>query len=279
MSMNGYDLSHKFFEWAFNNREDFKPAVSALYFYLVEICNTLGWKKEFSISAKECMEGMGVSGYNTYKSAFDVLCKHGFIKVVKKSCNHYQANVITLLNFDRVTDKVTNKVIDELTNEVDVYPIKIEQGNNKGNYQGNYQSNGDIHKTTNNKTIKTIKQEIIPETEVSVKSNKKQKIKFSEFVSLTQEEYNKLIQEHSESATKRMIEILNNYKGSSGKKYKSDYLAILNWVVNRYSDEKNKSSQSRTMSFENGNKRRILDPSQTHYDESLNDSDGYMDTL
>jgi len=273
--MNGYDLSHKFFEWAFNNREDFKPAVSALYFYLVEICNTLGWKKEFSISAKECMEGMGVSGYNTYKSAFDVLCKHGFIKVVKKSCNHYQANVITLLNFDRVTDKVTNKVIDELTNEVDVYPIKIEQGNNKGNYQ----SNGDIHKTTNNKTIKTIKQEIIPETEVSVKSNKKQKIKFSEFVSLTQEEYNKLIQEHSESATKRMIEILNNYKGSSGKKYKSDYLAILNWVVNRYSDEKNKSSQSRTMSFENGNKRRILDPSQTHYDESLNDSDGYMDTL
>lgn len=277
--MNGYDLSHKFFEWAFNNREDFKPTVSALYFYLVEMCNTLGWKKEFSISAKECMEGMGVSGYNTYKSAFDVLCKHGFIKVVKKSCNHYQANVITLLNFDRVTDKVTNKVIDELTNEVDVYPIKIEQGNSKGNYQGNYQSNGDIHKTINNKTIKTIKQEIIPETEGSVKSNKKQKIKFSEFVSLTQEEYNKLIQEHSESATKRMIEILNNYKGSSGKKYKSDYLAILNWVVNRYSDEKNKSSQSRTMSFENGNNRRILDPSKSHYDESLNDSDGYKDTL
>jgi len=235
MSMNGYDLSHKFFEWAFSNREDFKPTVSALYFYLVEVCNTLGWKKEFSISAKECMEGMGVSGYNTYKGAFDILCKHGFIKVVKKSCNHYQANIITLLNFDRVTDSLTDEVIDKVTSKYS---------------ESNYQSNGDIHKTINNKTIKTIKQEIIPETEVSVKSNKKQKIKFSEFVSLTQEEYNKLIQEYSESATKRMIEILNNYKGSSGKKYKSDYLAILNWVVSRYNDEQKKNPQSAKMSFE-----------------------------
>ena len=214
MSMNGYDLSHNFYEWAFSNREDFKPTVSALYFYLVEMCNTLGWKKEFSISAKECMEGMGVSGYNTYKNAYDVLCKHGFIKVVKKSCNHYQANVITLLNFDRVTNKVTDKV----TDEVEHYPIKIEQGNDKGNYESNYQSNGDIHKTINNKTIKTIKQEIIPETEVSEKSNKKQKIKFSEFVSLTQEEYNKRVEEYSESAAKEMIDILNNYKVSKGKK-------------------------------------------------------------
>ena len=128
--------------------------------------------------------------------------------------------------------------------------------------ESSYQSNGDILKT--NKTIETIKQEIIPETEVSVKSNKKQKIKFSEFVSLTQEEHNNLIQEYSESATKRMIEILNNYKGSSGKKYKSDYLAILNWVVDRYNDEQKKNPQSAKMSFE----------------QAGNNSDcGYKDTL
>lgn len=236
--MNGYDLSHKFFEWAFSNREDFKPTVSALYFYLVEVCNTLGWKKEFSISAKECMEGMGVSGYNTYKNAFDILCEHGFIKVVKKSCNHYQANIITLLNFDRVTDSLTDEVTDKVTSKYS---------------ESNYQSNGDIHKTINNKTIKTIKTTIPDnktETEVSVKSDKKQKIKFSEFVSLTQDEYTKLIEDHSEEGAKRMIEILNNYKGSKGKKYKSDYLAILNWVVARYEDEKNKNPLSHKMSFE-----------------------------
>lgn len=247
--MNGYDLSHRFFEWAFSNREDFKPTVSALYFYLVEVCNTLGWKKEFSISAKECMEGIGVSGYNTYKNAFDILCKHGFIKVVKKSCNHYQSNIITLLNIDKVTNNLTDEVADGVTPMYD---------------KGNYQSNGDIHKTINNKTIKTIKQEDKAETEVSVKSDKTQKIKFSEFVSLTQDEYNKLVQEHSESATKRMIEILNNYKGSKGKKYKSDYLAILNWVVSKYNDEKKKNPQSHKASFELANE---------------NSTNGFRDTL
>ena len=40
-----------------------------------------------------------------------------------------------------------------------------------------------------------------------------------------------------------MIEILNNYKGSKGKKYKSDYMAILNWVVERYNEELQKNGQ------------------------------------
>jgi hypothetical protein len=63
------------------------------------------------------------------------------------------------------------------------------------------------------------------------------KITFAEFVTLSQEEYDKLISSYGEEKTKRMIEILDNYKGSAGKKYKSDYRAILNWVVNRVKEE------------------------------------------
>lgn len=37
-----------------------------------------------------------------------------------------------------------------------------------------------------------------------------------------------------------MIEILDNYKGAKGKRYKSDYRAILSWVVNRLEDDKRK---------------------------------------
>lgn len=219
--MNGYNLTHRFFDWAFSHREDFKPTVSALYFYLIEICNKLGWKQEFSISSKECMEGMGVSGYNTYKQAFDILCEHGFIKVLKKSCNSYQANIITILNFDRVTDEVTNRVTDRVTNEVtDKAPTEYERSNE--------QSSGDIHKTY--KTIKT-----------NNKNIKKQKNSYAEFVTLTSDEYSKLVEEFGENATKRMIEILDNYKGSSGKKYSSDYRAILNWVVGRYNEESQKN--------------------------------------
>lgn len=87
-------------------------------------------------------------------------------------------------------------------------------------------------KNVKNKRTKEIK-DIIP------------KINFSEFVSLTEEEHQKLIAEHGEPKTTRMIGILNNYKGSSGKKYKSDYLAILNWVIKRVEEEDRKPSGNR----------------------------------
>lgn len=73
--------------------------------------------------------------------------------------------------------------------------------------------------------------------EEQTKADKAKKYKYADNVTLTREEYLKLVEEHSEAGAKRMIEILNNYKGSKGKKYKSDYLAILNWVVGRYNEE------------------------------------------
>jgi len=61
----------------------------------------------------------------------------------------------------------------------------------------------------------------------------KEKTNYAEFVTLTQEEFDKLVKEHGKENTALLIDILNNYKGSSGRKYKSDYLAIKNWVVDR----------------------------------------------
>lgn len=65
-------------------------------------------------------------------------------------------------------------------------------------------------------------------------AEKKKKYKYSEFVTLTKIEYAKLVAEHGEDAVKGMIEILNNWKGSNGRKTKSDYFTILKWVVNAY---------------------------------------------
>lgn len=85
---------------------------------------------------------------------------------------------------------------------------------------------------------------VIISTESKVKESKVKEIKdkYAEFVSLTKEEYEKLISQHGENATKEMIRILDNYKGSSGKKYKSDYRAILNWVVKRYEEDLKKNN-------------------------------------
>jgi phage replisome organizer, putative, N-terminal region len=75
------------------------------------------------------------------------------------------------------------------------------------------------------------------------------KIQYAEFVAMTNDEYQSLIANErlgSENAVKRCIEILDNYKGSSGKKYASDYRAILNWVITRYEEECSKQVAKET---------------------------------
>ncbi|WP_407310576.1 hypothetical protein [Desulfosporosinus sp. SB140] len=70
---------------------------------------------------------------------------------------------------------------------------------------------------------------------------KESKTCFAPHVTLTQDEYSKLVKQHGEDDTKQLIEILENYKAANGKKYKSDYHAILNWVVKRFAEEKARS--------------------------------------
>lgn len=66
------------------------------------------------------------------------------------------------------------------------------------------------------------------------KKEKEEKYKYAEFVALTHIEYEKLCIEYTEEAAKEMVDILNNYKGSTGKRYKSDYLTIRGWVKDKY---------------------------------------------
>lgn len=54
----------------------------------------------------------------------------------------------------------------------------------------------------------------------------------------TNAEHERLLATHGPADTARLIEILDNYKGSSGKVYKDDYRAILSWCVDRLDEEK-----------------------------------------
>lgn len=85
-----------------------------------------------------------------------------------------------------------------------------------------------------------------PEQEVKPERRKRrkegpEKIQYAEFVTMTEDEHNKLKAKYGSAALERMIEMLDNYKGSSGKKYVSDYRAILNWVANRYAEEERRN--------------------------------------
>lgn len=69
------------------------------------------------------------------------------------------------------------------------------------------------------------------------------KIQYAEFVSMTEDEHDRLLERFGEKDVGWMIERLDNYKGSSGKKYKNDYRAILTWVVQDMENNRQKQLQ------------------------------------
>ena len=72
---------------------------------------------------------------------------------------------------------------------------------------------------------------------LSESESKATKKSYAQFVKMTPDEHQKLIDQFGPIPTTKMIEILDNYKGASGKTYKSDYRAILTWVVNRWRED------------------------------------------
>lgn len=75
------------------------------------------------------------------------------------------------------------------------------------------------------------------------KKSAPEKKRYADFVTLTEEEYNKLVEQYGTEAVKWCIQKLDNYKGSTGKKYASDYRTILSWVIASYNKEQAKHSQ------------------------------------
>ena len=67
------------------------------------------------------------------------------------------------------------------------------------------------------------------QNETIKKEKKEKKDKYKDFVKLTKEEHQKLIENFWEITTDERIEKLNSYIWSKGTKYKSHYHTILNW--------------------------------------------------
>ncbi|WP_320052796.1 hypothetical protein [uncultured Acetobacteroides sp.] len=140
--MNGYELSRRYWDWAFENPDKNNPTLVALYFYIIEVANRLGWKERFSITPKECCEAIGVSSYKTYKKNFDLLVEYEFIAIVKKSFNQHQANIIALVNSTKahtnaLTKAVANANPPQVTEHIphsinleteNIKPLNIEKG-------------------------------------------------------------------------------------------------------------------------------------------------------
>lgn len=99
----------------------------------------------------------------------------------------------------------------------------------------------EIEKPTRKKTDEISKKEKVEE----------QKIHFAEFVSMTNADYEKLVSTYGKEFTNQCITVLDNYKGSKGKNYKSDYRAILSWVVDKVKEDSQRQSKKQPSSTGN----------------------------
>lgn len=107
--MNGYELSRNFIDFSFENPSKIKPNHYAMYFFSIEHCNRLGWKKEFGLPTTVTMEAIGIKSYNTYINTFNDLIDFGFYNIIQRSKNQHSSNIIELSKNDKATDKALDK--------------------------------------------------------------------------------------------------------------------------------------------------------------------------
>lgn len=85
-----------------------------------------------------------------------------------------------------------------------------------------------------------------PKSKRTTKHPTDEKQQYAEYVRMTEQEYAKLVNSYGEDGAKELITILDDYKGASGKRYKSDYRAILNWCVDKYLKRNNNNQYGGT---------------------------------
>ncbi|GHU43903.1 hypothetical protein FACS1894111_10270 [Clostridia bacterium] len=156
-----------------------------------------------------------------------------------------------------VENAVFNLVLGQVVRAHELSNKRKQSGANGGAPKGNTNATSNTSKnnqkqpkTSTNTITNTITDTITEHSPIPCKRGKSDggkavpdKIKYAEFVSMTNDEHSSLVAKLGEQSSSRCIEILDNYKGASGKKYSSDYRAILNWVVKRHEEEKQEMPQ------------------------------------
>jgi hypothetical protein len=131
-----------------------------------------------------------------------------------------------LLNFFKTEQQIEQ----QKTNKFRIISIL-----NWSEYQTSEQQNEqpvNNQRTTSEQPVDTIKKDKNEKKEKNVIT----KVKYLDAVFLTDEQYKELDSKYGTQTLLDCIDVLNNYKMSSGKKYKSDYHTIQGWVIGRVHD-------------------------------------------
>jgi hypothetical protein len=153
--MSSYELSRQFWDWAFDNPSKIRPIHCAIYFFAVEHCNRLGWKKEFGLPTSMVIEAIGVKSYRVFKLAFDQLIEWGLITLIERSKNQYSSNVVALSLKDKAKYKALDKALSTHGTKHGQYIKTNNNITNNGSHKNAFPENQIPHhfKSTNPKDL------------------------------------------------------------------------------------------------------------------------------
>jgi hypothetical protein len=129
--MNSYELSRAFIDYAFENPDKINPTHYAIYFFAIEHCNRLGWKRKFGLPSQMVMEAIGVKNWRTYIKCFNDLVEFGFIEVIEKSKNQYSSNIIAIVKNTKATTKALDKALQKHSTKQGKSIVSIDKQINK----------------------------------------------------------------------------------------------------------------------------------------------------
>jgi hypothetical protein len=215
--MNYITQINAFEDWLETN--PLPDTAQLMWYKLMCINNKCGWLDWFDLANTTLMAKMNISSEKTLISVRNILIDKGRVRY-KPSGNRKKAGRYSIVPFRCEVSTVKNTVERQAEREVEATvetAVEVE-----------------VETTALNKLNKTKR---------NISLSKIQKQAYAQYVTLTEEEHAKLIGEYGVKMAGRIIEVLNNYKGSTGKTYKSDYLAILNWVVGKVEGDMAKSTE------------------------------------
>jgi len=109
--MTQYELSRNWFDWCFENPEKVTPTHTAMYFFIIEHCNRLGWKEKFGLPMEMTKDAIGIKNYRTFTKVFTDLVNWDFIIVHQRSKNQYSSNVIAIAQNTKANTKALDKAL------------------------------------------------------------------------------------------------------------------------------------------------------------------------